>query len=158
MTQSSTSLTQKATSGVAWSSIFQVSRQVLSLVSVSVLARRIPPSAYGLIAMAGILASFFETFRDLGTTNAIVRETDVSGNFESTLFWAHCILGLAVSGCVYALAYPTAKFFQEPAIAPVVHALAGSFILTGLGTVPSALLTRRMAFRQLGLAQFVAAV
>jgi O-antigen/teichoic acid export membrane protein len=158
MTKPAPSLTQKATSGVAWSSIFQVSRQLLSLVSVSVLAHKIPPSAYGLLAMAAILSNFFETFRDLGTTNAIVRETDVSGNFESTLFWTHCILGLAVSTCVYALAFPSAKFFQEPAIVPVVQALAASFVLTGLGTVPSALLTRRMAFRQLAIAQFGAAL
>lgn len=42
-------LTHKTASGVAWLSLVQVVRQLLQLVSVSVLARHIPPAAYGLV-------------------------------------------------------------------------------------------------------------
>jgi len=47
-------LSQKTIAGVAWSALFPSSRQILSLLSVSVLARKVPPSAYGVISMAPV--------------------------------------------------------------------------------------------------------
>ena len=53
--QDKRSLTHKTASGVAWISLFQIARQLLQFISVSdVLARKVPPSAYGLVAMAAV--------------------------------------------------------------------------------------------------------
>ena len=45
----------------------QIARQLLSIISVSVLARRIPPAAYGLVGMAVLVTNLLETIRDVGT-------------------------------------------------------------------------------------------
>src|SRR4051794_39555804 len=158
MLKGGTTLTQKTTSGVAWSGIFQFARQALSLLSVSVLARLVPPSAYGLIAMAVIFANFFDSFRDLGTGNAIVRELNLNDRFVTTIFWANGILGAALFGCVYALSVPAAAFFHQPALTAVIQVMAVNFFVNALGTVPMAILTRQMAFRQLGIVQFAGAL
>ena len=158
MPGSQTSLTQKATSGVAGSAIFQISRQLLSLLSVSILARHVPPSAYGLVAMAAVLMNFLDTFRDLGTTNALVREPHLTGTLLSTVFWVNCILGVLVPACIVGLSVPTARFFHEPALAPVVRAFSLVFLINSLGVIPTALLNREMAFRKINLASFLGAV
>src|SRR5262245_60675911 len=158
MANSSASLTQKATSGVAWSAIFQVSRQLLSILSVSILARHVPPAAYGVIAMAAVLINFLETFRDLGTTNALVRETNLTDTLLSTVFWLNCLLGLAIPAFLTAVAVPASRFFHEPALAQVVPVMSVSFFINALAVVPTALLNRQMAFRQINLISFVGAV
>jgi len=155
MEDSGTTLTQKSASGVAWIASLQVSRQVLSLVSVSVLARNVPESASGLLSMATVLMNFFDTFKDFGTNSALVRETHLTDRIISTVFWINCMVGLALAGIVFGLSAPAALFFHEPALAPVVQALAWYFFLSALGTVPGAMLTRQMAFRKSSLAQLV---
>ena len=158
MENSGTTLTQKAASGVAWTTGLQVSRQVLSVVSVSVLARKVPASAYGLVSMAMVLTNFFDTFRDLGTTSAVVRETYLTDAIVSTLFWVNCIVGLLMSAIVFGLSSPAAVFFHEIALAGVVKGIALYFFLGALGTLPGAMLTRQMAFRKCAMAQLAGAV
>ncbi|HZL50619.1 MAG TPA: MOP flippase family protein [Terracidiphilus sp.] len=151
-------LTQKATVGVAWTGLFQISRQLLSLLSISVLARHISPSAYGLIAMATVLTNFLDTVRDLGTTSALVREPNLSDRLLSTMFWFNCLLGLLLTLCVVGLSFPAALFFHEPALAKILQALSITFVITATSVVPNALLTRRMAFREIAITQFAGAV
>src|SRR6516225_2639479 len=93
----SRNLTQRTASGVAWITAFQVSRQVLQVISVSVLARRVPPAAYGLIAMAVLVTSLLETIRDAGTGQALIREREMSDEIASTVFWLNVLLGGAVT-------------------------------------------------------------
>ena len=65
-------LSQKTIAGVVWSAFFPSSRQILSLLSVSMLARKVPPSAYGVISMAAVITNFLETVRDMGTSYAVI--------------------------------------------------------------------------------------
>jgi lipopolysaccharide exporter len=158
MSSAPPSLTRKATSGVAWSAVFQVGRQLLSIVSVFVLAHFVPPGAYGVVAMAVICMNFLETFRDLGTTNALVREPDLTDALISSIFWLNCILGTAVTLCMVLVSVPVAAFFHEPQLSPVVRALSVTFFLNALGVVPTALLNREMSFRNINVASFAGAV
>src|SRR5579862_1299203 len=151
-------LTQKSASGVAWTASLQVSRQLLSVLSVSVLARTVPEAAYGLMSMATVLMNFFDTFKDLGTNSALVRETHLTDTLISTVFWINCVAGLVLSGIVFGLSAPAAFFFHEPALAAVVRAFSWYFLLSALGTVPGAMLSRRMEFQKSSMVQLAGSV
>src|SRR5215472_16441386 len=103
-------LTQRTAAGVAWSSAFPGARQLLQVVSVSVLARHVPPAAYGLIAMAFLVTSFLETVRDAGTGTALIREREMSDEIASTVFWMNVLLGGVVTVLVVLASYPAARF------------------------------------------------
>ena len=87
MTQSNPSLTQRTASGMAWLTSVQAVRQLLSIISVSVLARRIPPAVYGLMGMAALVTLLLETIRDVGTGTALIRERELPDHLASTAFW-----------------------------------------------------------------------
>ena len=148
----------KAARGAAWSMGFQVSRQLLSILSVSVLARRVPPEAYGLLSMAGIVTNFMDSFRALGTGNALIREGEVSERLLSSLFWFNLSLGVLLSACTALLAIPAAAFFRQPGLMKVMLALAPNFFIYSLSVIPNALLNRRMSFRALSVVQMAGAV
>jgi len=154
----SRTLTQRTASGVAWITAFQVSRQVLQVISVSVLARHVPPAAYGLIAMAFLVTSLLETVRDAGTGQALIREREMSDDIASTVFWLNVVLGGAVTLLVVLASYPAARFFHEPQIIRVLQVLSISFFLGAISVVPTALLNRAMEFRKLAAAQTAGAV
>jgi O-antigen/teichoic acid export membrane protein len=152
------SLTHRTVAGVAWISAFQVARQVLQIISVSILARRVPPTAYGLMAMAVLVTNFLESIRDAGTGQALIREPEVSDELAASVTWLNLALGGAVSLVVIALSWPTAKFFHQPQLATILPVLALPFFLGALLIVPRAILARDMAFRELALAQTVGVV
>jgi len=152
------SLTHRTVVGVAWISAFQGARQLLQIISVSILARRVPPTAYGLMAMAVLVTNFLETIRDVGTGQALIREPEVSDHLAATVNWLNLGLGGAVSLFVVALSWPTAKFFHQPQLAIILPVLAVPLFLGSLNIVPRAILARDMAFRELALAQTAGAV
>jgi PST family polysaccharide transporter len=158
MSSGQPSLTHRTARGVAWISAFQVTKQILQVVSVSVLARCIPPTAYGLMAMAVLLTNFFETVRDAGTGPALIREREVSDELAATVAMMNLALGVAVSLLLVALSWPTAKFFHQPQLAVILQVLAIPFFMGALIIVPRAVLSREMAFREIALAQTAGAV
>ena len=110
MTTPPPSLTQKTATGVAWITSFQIARQVLQIASVSVLARRIPPSAYGLVGMAVLVTNLLETIRDMGTGTALVREREMPDELASTGFWLSSMTGGAVTLLLVLISWPAARF------------------------------------------------
>ena len=153
MANSAPSLTQRAAAGVAWLTVVQVTRQVLSVISVSILARRIPASVYGLVGMAVLVTNLLETIRDIGTGTALIRERELPGNLASTAFWLNCGTGIVVTLLVIALSWPAAHFFHQPQVKTILQFLSISFFFGALGVVPTAVLIRAMDFRKLAAAQ-----
>jgi O-antigen/teichoic acid export membrane protein len=133
-------------------------RQLLQIVSVSILARHIPPVAYGLVAMAALVTNFMETIRDVGTGYALIREREVTRELASTVFWLNCIIGSVATLLVVAASWPAAYFFHEKLVAPILQFLAVSFFLGALSVVPTAMLNRAMEFRKVATAQTTGAV
>jgi PST family polysaccharide transporter len=158
MTTTQRTLTQHTAAGVAWTSAFQVARQLLQVVSVSVLARHVPPAAYGLIAMAFLVTSLLETIRDAGTGTALIREKEMTDEIASTAFWLNCGVGSIAAALVVLAAWPASRFFHEPQIIPVLQVLSISFFLGAIGVVPTAVLNRAMEFKKLALVQTAAAI
>ena len=152
------SLTQATATGVAWITSFQIARQVLQIISVSVLARHIPPAAYGLVGMAIIVTNLLETIRDMGTGTALVRERDMSDELASTGFWLNCMTGATVTLLLFLASWPAARFFHEPMVATILQFLSASFFMGALSIVPMAMLSRAMEFRKLAFAQTLGAI
>src|SRR5271167_3256157 len=136
MTEGNRSLTQKTAAGVAWISGFQVARQLLQVISVSVLARRIPAATYGLVGMAILVTNLLETIRDLGTGTALVREREMPDELVSTGFWLNCVTGAGVTFLVVLVSWPAARFFHEPRVATILRFLSISFFLGAISVVP----------------------
>jgi O-antigen/teichoic acid export membrane protein len=153
MTRTGPSLTQKTAAGMAWLTGVQAARQLLSIVSVSVLARRIPPATYGLVGMAVLVTNLLETIRDVGTGTALIRERELPESLASTAFWLNCGTGIVVTLLVVALSWPAAYFFHEPQVARILQFLSVSFFFGALGVVPTAVLIRAMDFRRVAVAQ-----
>ncbi len=151
-------LSQKVVAGAGWSSMSSVARQILSLVCVGFLARRLGPGSYGLMAMANVLMVFLLNFRDLGTVTAIIQKTEVSNRLLSSLFWTNCAFGLALTLFVFGSAGPAGRFFQEPRLPAIVRALSVSFLITAAGSVHNALLTRSMSFRHIAYIDLMSSV
>jgi O-antigen/teichoic acid export membrane protein len=151
-------LTRQAFHGAGWSALANIGKLILSFASVAVLARLLGPSVYGLMGMATLVLAFLTNFRDLGTAAAIIQKPQVSNRLLSSLFWVNCALGIVLFAIGFWGAIPAAHFFRDPRIVNILRVISLSFCMTTIGTVPNALLARRMDFRSIAISDFSSAV
>jgi polysaccharide transporter, PST family len=143
--------TLDARRGLIWSALSSWTNNGLSLVLVTLLARLIAPSEFGLLAMAMIFVSLGQIIVSDTASAALVQCQKLEDAHLDTAFWAMAVVGLAVTLAELAAAGPIARLFGESAVRPLLQVLSIRLIFDALMTVPMALLLRKLDFRALAL-------
>jgi O-antigen/teichoic acid export membrane protein len=143
------SLKQSAASGIKWSFVSQIGRQIMQLLTTAILARFLSPNDFGLVGMTTIATGFIALFSDLGTSAAIIQRQKVSDSLVSTLFWVNGIFGIFASFILIICAPLLANFYQEPKVAEILKVLALTFIISGFSIAHKAILEKKLAFNTL---------
>lgn len=153
-----TSEISAASSGVFWTSLSQAVRIACQLTGIMVLARFLPASDFGLIAMASIATGFMLLFRDFGTSAALIQKKQLNDDFVDSIFWFNSCLGGALALLLLILAPVIAKFFEEQELETIIWALAVIFPVSSLGIVHQALLEKVSRFRPIALVESAGSV
>ncbi|MBT9314588.1 MOP flippase family protein [Leptothoe spongobia TAU-MAC 1115] len=152
------SLREKATSGIKWSAISQVGRQVMQFFTTAVLARLLSPDDFGLLGMATIVIGFVNLFKDLGTSSAIIQKSEISDSLVHSIFWVNVAFGIAGTLVLLLVAPLIAAFYSEPRLIPVLRLLSLTFGISGLSILQKALLEKDLAFNALAKIELAAVV
>ena len=150
------SLKKAALSGVKWSSLLQVGRQIIQFITTAILARLLSPTDFGLVGMATIVIGFVNLFKDLGTSSAIIQRKNVSEELIYSLFWINVAFGFLGMIVLFAGAPIIAKFYEEPKLIPILQILSLSFFISGLSILQKALLEKNLNFKTLAKIDIVA--
>jgi O-antigen/teichoic acid export membrane protein len=135
--------------GLAWKTASQLVLQGSRVIVAIVIARLLSPHDYGLAAMTLVFSSLVLVFSDLALGAALVQRRTLQARDCSTVFWTSVGAGALFTLGGIAASGPIASFYGEPKVQPLFAALSLAFVVTSLGTVQSALLTRKMDFRRL---------
>jgi PST family polysaccharide transporter len=123
----------------------------LQLAAVAVLARLLTPSDFGVVAAAGTIVGLTGIFVNLGVAPAIVQRRDLTQDHINTGFTMSVVMGIAF-GAGFALAAPwIAQFYRMPHLTEVLRVLSLVFPIASFGLVASALLSRDMRFKRIGI-------
>lgn len=122
----------------------QLSRSLIRLASIVVLARLLEPSDFGLVAMVTVLTGVFDIFTTGGLSAATVQRAEITDEQISTLFWLNMLIGVLLALLCLLAAPVLSTFYNEPRTSHVLAAVAPAFILTGAGVQHMAILQRQM--------------
>jgi O-antigen/teichoic acid export membrane protein len=150
------SLVNRITTGVKWSSISQVGRQSIQLITTIILTRLLSPSDFGLVGMGAVVTGFVALFHDLGTSAAVIQKKVVSEVFLSSIFWVNASFGLLVAVALFVCAPFAANLYHEPRVTLILQILSLSFLVFGLSIVQQAILERELAFEKLAKIEIAA--
>lgn len=138
-------------SGVRWSAASKYGAQGMQVVVSLVLARLLVPEFFGLLGMAEVIMGFAYVVQDLGLQGSIIQRKRISDDLISTLFWVNLAMCLLLGGVMVGIAPAASWMYQDPQVAPIVAVLTVNFVFAGFTMIPSAMLTRQMAFKKLAV-------
>ena len=151
------SLGRAAAAGTLWLVAQKWAVRVTGLASIAILTRLVTPEEFGVVAVASSVIPFVLMLSELGLAAYIVQAADIEQRRLSTAFWFSAGAAVVLGGALVAAAPVLARLTGVPAATPVLQALAISIAIVVLGSVPTALMRRRMQFRTLALQATVAA-
>lgn len=124
----------------------QVFRLVGQVVTIVVLARLLPPSAFGLLAMVAAIGTVLDLVKEFGLSAATIQKQDIRHAQVSALFWINASVGLLLAAGLFASAPWLADFYGQPELEAIASWLAIAFAASGLTVQHWALMRRQMRF------------
>ena len=134
-----------AVRGAAWTIVGFGTRQVMRFGGNLVLTYLLVPEFFGIMAVANGLIIGMELFSDLGIQQNIVHSKNgTEPDFLNTAWTLQIIRGLVIFTLVAIAAWPIARYYQEPVLAPVIMLIGFSKIIDGFVSTKLWLLNREL--------------
>lgn len=143
------SLKKKAISGVKWTTASTAINSVTDFIRISILARLLDATNFGLIGMITVVIGFAQAFADMGISNAIIYRQDVTKDQLSSLYWLNIFSGTVIFGLVMAFSPLIVNFYKEPYLIFIMPWAALTFLITPIGQQFQILLQKELKFDNL---------
>lgn len=143
------SLKQKTISGLKWTTYSTIIVTFLQLAQISILARFLDPSAFGLMALVMVVIGFSQAFLDMGISNAIIHKQEITHEQLSTLYWVNVLAGMVLFAVVCAVAPLVASFYHEPELIPLTILVGVTFLIQPFGQQFMVLWQKEMRFAEM---------
>lgn len=139
-------LKQKARLAFLWGGTEILLRQGFTIVVTITLARLLAPEVFGTLALLHLFAGMAFVFVDGGLSAALVQSEKINHTDESTVFWFNLLMAVVLGSVFCAVAPVVAAFYAQPVLATLVMLLALNIVLSALGSIHTALLSRHLEF------------
>lgn len=143
----------------------QMVRVLGQMATLVVLARLLPPQAFGLLAMVAAIGLVLDLVKEFGLSSATIQKSDITHAQVSALFWVNAGVGAALAALLFLAAPLIAGFYGQAELEDIARWLALGFVASGLTVQHWALLRRQMRFKAIAgmettadLASFAAAI
>ena len=123
------STTQKAISGGKWITISTVISTVFQFVQVSILARLLDPTVFGVVSVSTLIINFFYIFSNLGFSNSIIYKQESDQKVLSTLYYLSLFMGFFIFVIVYFSSPLIIAYYKEPRLEKVIKLASLYFLI-----------------------------
>lgn len=142
-------ISKKATRSAGWNYLAFGSTKFLTLITLSILARLLPPEDFGLVALATLTMEYLSVISDLGFGAAVIqrKEGDIK-KAASIAFTVNLAANITVTLFIFLTAPLAADFFREPQVTPILRWLSLTFMFRAAGSIHNVLLERELKFKK----------
>ena len=127
---------------------------VLNIIASMILARLLTPADIGVFSVTAVLLSFISTFRDMGASQYLVQEKELTTDRIRATWTMQLGLGLLLALIILLASSPVAVFYKEPRMQEIMWVLALNFAINPFGSLTNAWLFREMRFDAIALIRF----
>jgi O-antigen/teichoic acid export membrane protein len=146
---------QMAVQGIMWAAGGSMARYGLAGVTTLALTHLLTPREFGLVAITAVIQELIAHIIPIGFHDALIQRATLDQRDLDSAFWSVLVTSGAVALAGVVFAPLVASWFDAPALLPLWICLALAAVIRAVGTVPRALLSRRMDFRTPVVARIV---
>jgi O-antigen/teichoic acid export membrane protein len=150
------SLKEKTAKGILWGGVSNFLQQFLYLVFGIVLSRILNADDYGLVGMLAIFTAIATLLQEGGFTAALTNKKEVTHEDYNAVFWFSLLSSLLIYGLLFLLAPVISDFFGEPKLLLLSRVVFLSFVISGIGVVPSTFLFKNLKVKENVISNIVA--
>lgn len=108
---------------------------LIQFLGVLVLARVLVPEEIGTFSVAAFLMTLLHVFRDFGVVQYIIQEHELTRDKIRSAMGVSILLALAVASIMAACSGLVARFYDNPALQPIMWVMATSFAVSPFGSL-----------------------
>jgi O-antigen/teichoic acid export membrane protein len=146
--------TKSAISGFSWQTILKIATSALTLVKISILARLLSPTDFGLFSLTAIALGATESLTQTGINLTIIQAKQSVRYFLDTAWVIAIVRGFAIGGLMVGLAFVVSNWYQEPSLLPLIAVSALVPVIKGFINPAIISLHKEMKFFQDSLYRF----
>ncbi len=146
------SLKNTTLKNVSYNAIGRIASFVFQSVANIVITRELTAADYGVVGFAMICVSFLKSFSGLGINSAAIHAKEFDDKSEATAFTLRLLLGLVVFAITIGLSNVAELFFKHKEISSVIRVLAFAIIIDSFSSVSIILLTRKLKYSLIAIA------
>jgi len=140
---------------ISFIGVSQAVTLLLSLLSVTVLARVLTPEDFGIVSIGVLFMFLFTTIQDFGVGNAVVqRDTRIEDSISVMLF-LRWIIAVVLFFAIVGFSPIISNFYGNPAIALVIIVMSLNLFIQPIAFSSSVMLVRKLEFSKLAIAAIV---
>ncbi len=144
--------------GLAWTAGAKWVSQLVAWPSVLIAANLLSPYDFGVVEMAGVYFVVANVIAEFGIGMAVLQLPELEASVVGQISSVATLFGLVAMAASFGAAPLLARFFHAPELKSLVWVTSVTFILTGLESVPLALLQKDMDYKRLSLAESIQAI
>ncbi|TGE25089.1 lipopolysaccharide biosynthesis protein [Hymenobacter aquaticus] len=148
-------LTTTTLHSMTWTTAATIVTSVMQIGYTAIMARLLPPAAFGLVALAGVVLRFGGYFAQMGMAQALIQKPELSDEDIRAAFTSSTVLGALFAGTMVLGAPLTRYIFEQPEVVQLVRVMALGTFVAGVIATSMSLLRRRMEFRTLAIMDII---
>src|SRR5690606_38830746 len=152
------SVNEKAIKGIKWTTLSTIMLTLCALLKISILARLLDKSDFGLMAIITFVMGFVDLFMDMGISIAILHKQKISKNEYSSLFWINFIFSIAVYLIILVITPFIADFYDEEILRKLIPLTGASIIIVAIGRQFKTILQKDLNFKRIAVIEIISAV
>jgi len=140
--------------GAVWSMMRQGGNELIGLPVSMIMARLLSPQDFGIAAASTFFVRLATRLSQLGLSASLLRVKDLRPEHASSVYVVSQSMGLITFAALYSASPFVGQFFRSREAGDLLSLAALVFVISPIGTVPAALMSRRMQFRYSALADW----
>ena len=125
------------------------------LLKISILARFLEKTDFGLMAIIMSVISFSDMFMDLGLGTAIIHKQNISKSQYSSLYWINIGFSLLLFAIIYSIAPLLAKFYDESDLIVLLPIMGSGLIITAIGRQFKTIEQKKLNFKFISIIEII---
>ena len=136
----------KIVSGVFWQGLERVGGYGISFIVSIILARRLSPEEFGVIAIMMVFITLSQIVVDSGFATALIQKKDMEQVDCCSVFYINIIMSLILYGILFLASPYIAEFYETEKLTLYLHVFSFVIIIRSFSLVQNALLRKKMLF------------